>query len=92
MMRPTTISTRTSARTFTFTSTCAIAIAAALGLMATADARPLHADHHGRSPGAYARAVPDAGPAGGRLEEFYGTSVPYDADGPGYNDFQLQGR
>jgi len=85
-MRPTTRSTRAFTRTSTRISACAIAIAAAL---ATADARPLHADHHGRNPGAYARAVPDAG---GRLERFYGTSVPYDADGPGANDFQLQGR
>ena len=25
-------------------------------------------------------------------ENFSGTSVPYDAGGPGWNDFQLQGR
>jgi hypothetical protein len=28
----------------------------------------------------------------GSSETFSGTSVPYDASGPGWNDFQLQGR
>lgn len=28
----------------------------------------------------------------GNAEEFNGTSVPYDPDGPAYNDFQMQGR
>jgi hypothetical protein len=28
----------------------------------------------------------------GSPENFSGTSVPYDASGPGWNDFQLQGR
>src|SRR5262245_45546642 len=44
--------------------------------------------------GAYASANPHLrGPAWrGSPEEFYGTSVPYDPDGPGYNDFQMQGR
>jgi len=28
----------------------------------------------------------------GSPENFSGTSVPYDAGGPGWNDFQLQGR
>jgi hypothetical protein len=44
--------------------------------------------------GAYASANPHPrGPTyRGSAEEFSGTSVPYDPDGPGYNDFQLQGR
>jgi hypothetical protein len=28
----------------------------------------------------------------GSSEESFGTSVPYDPDGPAYNDFQMQGR
>lgn len=73
---------------------CALAIAAAVGLIASAaDARTLHGAYHGH--GAYARSA-SFGPAydayRGRAEDFSGTSVPYDADGPGYNDFQLQGR
>ena len=44
--------------------------------------------------GAYASANPQ--PRGsahrGSSEESFGTSVPYDPDGPGYNDFQMQGR
>ena len=31
-------------------------------------------------------------PYGATSEEYYGTSVPYDPDGPGWNDFQLQGK
>ena len=44
--------------------------------------------------GAYASANPRprASTYRGSPEEFSGTSVPYDPDGPGYNDFQLQGR
>ena len=44
--------------------------------------------------GAYASANPH--PRGstyrGSPEESFGTSVPYDPEGPGYNDFQMQGR
>jgi hypothetical protein len=71
-----------------------IGIAAAIALMASAaDARSRESSHH-----RYEHTAPYAyGPAydayrGGNAEEFSGSSVPYDADGPGYNDFQLQGR
>ena len=44
--------------------------------------------------GAYASANPH--PRGsihrGSSEQFFGTSVPYDPDGPAANDFQLQGK
>ena len=44
--------------------------------------------------GAYASVDPQLrGPTRrGGSEESLGTSVPYDPDGPGYNDFQMQGR
>jgi hypothetical protein len=64
-----------------------------------ANARTPHtrAPHIGRAyvapaapAGAYG-AYDAYGPRGTRAEEFYGSSVPYDPDGPGWNDFQLQG-
>jgi hypothetical protein len=44
--------------------------------------------------GAYASANPHprASTYRGSREESFGTSVPYDPAGPGYNDFQMQGR
>jgi hypothetical protein len=44
--------------------------------------------------GAYASANPHPGGSTyrGSPEESFGTSVPYDPEGPGYNDFQMQGR
>jgi hypothetical protein len=44
--------------------------------------------------GAYASANPrERGSAWrGNAEQFNGTSVPYDPDGPAWNDFQMQGR
>jgi hypothetical protein len=76
---------------FRVTSSWAIGIAAAIALIASAaEARPRHSTHDERyAPHQYGRAY-DA--YGHRSEEFSGTSVPYDPDGPGYNDFQLQGR
>jgi hypothetical protein len=53
-----------------------------------ADARSLH---HGRAHVAPVAHAPAYDASGARAEEFYGTSVPYDPDGPGWNDFQLQG-
>jgi hypothetical protein len=64
-----------------------LAAVLALGLAGHgADARSPHGRRGHVVPAAQARAY-----AGARAEEFYGTSVPYDPDGPGYNDFQLQG-
>jgi hypothetical protein len=67
-------------------------------ITSAADARPLHSVHHERAPDQYGRAY-DAYPYSGTYganrpssEEFTGTSVPYDPDGPSYNDFQMQGR
>jgi hypothetical protein len=44
--------------------------------------------------GAYASANPHlrGSTHHGRSEASFGTSVPYDPDGPAYNDFQMQGR
>ena len=49
---------------------------------------------YGRAYGAagYGNAYDAYGPIGARGEEHLGTSVPYDADGPSWNDFQLQGQ
>jgi hypothetical protein len=76
---------------FTKKSSWAIGIAAGIVLIASAaDARPRHFTHDQRyPPHEYGRAYDAYGPTS---EEFSGTSVPYDPDGPGYNDFQLQGR
>jgi hypothetical protein len=76
---------------FTKTSSWAIGIAVGLALIASAaDARQRHSTHGDRYvPHEYGRAY-DA--YGATSEEFFGTSVPYDPDGPGYNDFQMQGR
>jgi hypothetical protein len=58
--------------------------------------RALHAGNaaHQYPSGAYASANPRGRGSTyrGSSEEFFGTSVPYDPDGPGYNDFQMQGR
>jgi hypothetical protein len=71
---------------FRKTSSWAIGIAVGIALIASAaEASPLHSTHDERY-APHGRAY-DATP-----EEFFGTSVPYDPDGPGYNDFQLQGR
>ena len=40
----------------------------------------------------YGSAYDAYGPIGARGAEHSGTSVPYDADGPSWNDFQLQGQ
>ena len=79
---------------FTSKASCAIGIVAAIVLATSAaDARSRHVTHYRQAPsaydGAYDRAY-NARPGGS--EQYYGSSVPYDADGPGYNDFQLQGR
>jgi hypothetical protein len=79
---------------FTSKASCAIGIVAAIVLATSAaDARSRHVTHYRAAPyaydGAYDRAY-DAGPR--NSEQYFGSSVPYDADGPGYNDFQLQGR
>jgi hypothetical protein len=77
-------------------------LGAALALGLSAHAAAAHSAHRERvrvSPAAhaYARYGRVASPShayaayGTKAEEFYGTSVPYDPDGPGWNDFQLQG-
>jgi len=70
---------------------CAIAVMAAIALTtAAADAASRHLTrHHEQDPYAFNGASNAVGPTS---ERFSGTSVPYDADGPGHNDFQLQGR
>jgi hypothetical protein len=70
---------------------------AAIVLTASAaDARSRYPIHPRHAPYAYGGAYNAYGPRsnayGARSEEFYGSSVPYDPDGPGWNDFQLQGR
>lgn len=66
--------------------------AVALGATASAaDSHARHRAHHRVAPAVSAPAYDAYGPSGARAEEFSGTSVPYDPDGPGYNDFQLQG-
>ena len=67
------------------------AVAAVCAAASAADARPRHTAHHRVTPIVHAPAYAAVGPSGARAEEFYGTSVPYDPDGPGWNDFQLQG-
>jgi hypothetical protein len=70
----------------------AFAAAAALcAATSAADARPHHTAQHRVAPVVHTPAYAAVGPNGARAEEFYGTSVPYDPDGPGWNDFQLQG-
>ena len=68
--------------------------AGAAALCASASAAEHHARHtahHRVAPAVAAPAYDAYGASGARAEEFSGTSVPYDPDGPGYNDFQLQG-
>jgi hypothetical protein len=75
------------------------AVAVLCAATSAADARARHTAHHHFAPVARVPAYDAYGPAygamygarGARAEEFYGTSVPYDPDGPGWNDFQLQG-
>ena len=68
------------------------AVATALcGAVSVADAHPRRVAHHRVAPVVQAPAYAAYGPTGARAEEFRGTSVPYDPDGPGWNDFQLQG-
>ena len=75
---------------FTSKASCAIGIVAAIVLATSAaDARSRHITHYRDAPYAYDGAY-DADP--GSFERAFGSSVPYDADGPAYNDFQLQGR
>src|SRR5882762_6838091 len=75
---------------FTSKASCAIGIVAAIVLATSAaDARSRHIIHYRDAPYAYDGAY-DADP--GSFERAVGSSVPYDADGPAYNDFQLQGR
>jgi hypothetical protein len=59
--------------------------------ISAADARPRHAVHRRVAPVVHVPAYAAYGAIGARAEEFRGTSVPYDPDGPGWNDFQLQG-
>ena len=88
-------------------SSFALGLAAAIGLMASAAANaqaygpgysygPYEYDappYRGGARGPYA-AVPGGayGAYRGAPESSFGTSVPYDASGPAWNDFQLQGR
>ena len=75
---------------FTSKASCAIGIVAAIVLATSAaDARSRHVTHYRDAPYAYDGAY-NAAP--GSFERSVGSSVPYDADGPTYNDFQLQGR
>ena len=83
------------------------AAVAALGAATTAaDAQAdfggsaYHYEHGYAAPAGYGRAYGAAGygsaydaygPIGARAQDHLGTSVPYDADGPSWNDFQLQG-
>ena len=68
----------------------AIAILAAVAVTASAaDAQPRHVTHQRYAPNAFEGAY---NAYRGSAEQSFGSSVPYDADGPGYNDFQLQGR
>ena len=79
-----------------FKCSCAIGILAAIALTAPgADARPRHGEHRRHTPYACDRARGYAAPYNADRrdsEEYSGTSVPYDPTGPGWNDFQLQGR
>jgi hypothetical protein len=62
-----------------FLPTCTIGIVAAVALSASAaDAQSRHTSNFGGAHAAY-----ESGPT---------LSEPYNADGPAYNDFQLQGR
>ena len=77
-------------------SSFALGLAAAIALIATA-AADAQAYGPGYGPwGDGGRYGPYRGGAydayRGSPENFSGTSVPYDAGGPGWNDFQLQGR
>jgi hypothetical protein len=79
---------------FTSKASCAIGIVAAIVLATSAaDARSRHITHYRDAPYAYDGAYGGAYNADpGSFERTFGSSVPYDADGPAYNDFQLQGR
>jgi hypothetical protein len=91
-------------RTRSMRITFALGLAAAIALIASvaADAQahsPGYGPYgYGGPYGAYRGGAYDAyrGRAydayRGSAENFSGTSVPYDASGPGWNDFQLQGR
>ena len=76
-------------------SSFALGLAAAIALIASA----ADAQAHGRGYGSYGYRGPYGAYRGGAYdayrggaENFSGTSVPYNANGPGWNDFQLQGR
>ena len=86
---------------YTSKAAWAIAAVATVALTASAaDARSRYVTRYQGSPSGYGDAYNAYGGAyngyggayGARSERFIGTSVPYDADGPGWNDFQLQGR
>ena len=79
---------------FTSKASCAIGIVAAIVLATSAaDARSRHITHYRDAPYAYDGAYEGAYNADpGSFERAVGSSVPYDADGPAYNDFQLQGQ
>ena len=68
----------------------AAAVALCAGAVA-AESHPRHVVRHRVAPAVATPAYDAYGPSRARAEEFSGTSVPYDPDGPGYNDFQLQG-
>lgn len=75
-------------RSMTFLLIAAVSFGAAAS---AADSHARHRAHHRVAPSVAAPAYDAYGPSGARAEQFSGTSVPYDADGPAYNDFQLQG-
>ena len=68
-----------------------VAAAVVSSTVSAADARPRHTAHRRVAAVVHAPAYAAYGAARGHAEEFNGTSVPYDPDGPGWNDFQLQG-
>jgi hypothetical protein len=78
---------------FTSKVACAIATISAIALTASAaDARGRHVTRYGDAPYAYGGAFGAYNAYGGGSERFFGSSVPYNPDGPGWNDFQLQGK
>jgi hypothetical protein len=86
----------TSNMRFTSKLACAMVIVAATAMVASAaDARRYDTyrrdTYHRDAPYAFGGAYAAYGYTGGS-ERSYGTSVPYNADGPSYNDFQLQGK
>jgi hypothetical protein len=75
-------------------SSFALGLATAIALIASAAAdAQVYGPAYGRYGGPYGAYRGGAYDAyRGSAENFSGTSVPNDASGPGWNDFQLQGR